>query len=688
MLLRHESILFVSMKKKYVLIIIYIFCSNSFGYSATKKDSLLTELGNARGKEKLIILTELIYAFKNDSTKAIKYYNQAKQLANQENNFAQLSEIYINKSWIYKVNYQYKPFLGSRRQAVKYAELSENMFQIADAYSALRGAYSKNGKIDSALICSRKALNTYMKLNDSLNIGTSYDGLALVLYERCRYDSALIYSKKSEDLVRKYGSTEDLAVVLYHKGLILQAKGRFFEAVNLYFNLIEKFKQLKQTSNVWNTYDMLGNIFYRLKEYDRSLELYTQAYEIKLVRDHKLAIAYSLNNFARVYNELGLLDTALFLSRKSLKIKLKYGNQNDIANSEEYMARIFNNLARVDSALIYANKAFDKYTKVDNLNGSALAALNVAQARKIQNNKASLKWIDSALIKLKPEKDIFIAAKVYKEAYDIYKSFGNNNKALKYLELYNHIMDTLQAGKKSYQIQFLENRSELQDKIIDETLLKTKLQRHKAIQIVGLSISFLLLIILILLIRLHRQKKLRQQAQIEHNKEMYAEQLQKEKLIHETDIKHLEELHEERKRKLVTSGAHLEKKNVALKKILEEVIKMSNGDRHKCNPEKLVREIKNEIDDQKDWTEFEMSFNEINPGKLSYLKFKHPNLSDSDLRFCAYILINSDNSTLANVLSISIDSVRKKKTRLKKRLRLNKNESMIDYLKNLSSFSD
>ena len=662
------------------LCLLFVGFVNLFYASNNKRDSLLKELETSPDNEQLDVLTELIYAFKNDSSKGGYYFNLAKKKAIKQNDYSELSEIYIHKSWIHKVKYQYDEVLKARRKAVEYAEMSTDKEQIGNAYKALSIAFKKNAKMDSSRIYSYKTLALYCELGDSLNIGKSYDRLGLLHYNLSNFDSAIIFINKAEHLIRKYGTKEDKTVVLYHKGLILQAKGRFFEAVNLYFELIEKFKQLRQTSNVWNTYDMLGNIFYRLKEYERSLELYKKAYRIKVKRGHKLAISYSLNNFARVYNELGLQDTALLLARKSLAVKLKLGSLNDIANSEEYLSRIFIKKGEYDSAIVYGNRAFRKYESADNYTGSALSALNIARAGKYRDDIESLSWIDSAVTRIKPEKDVFVASKVYKGAYEIFKAAGNKNKALNYLELYNQLKDKLHAGKKSYQLQYLLNKNELQEKIIEETGLKNKLQKEKTAKILALSVSGLVIVIFLLWFRILKLKRMKHEAQLEYETNVHEEQRKKEKELYEQNLQHFKELHEERKRKLVTAGAHLEKKNIALERIMEEVLKMSNGGKQNCHPESLISEIKKEINDQKDWNDFEHNFNEINPGKLSRLKALHPHLSDSDLRFCAYILINSDNTTLANVLGISTDSVRKKKTRLKKKMGLHVNCRLTNYL--------
>ena len=67
----------------------------------------------------------------------------------------------------------------------------------------------------------------------------------------------------------------------------------------------------------------------------------------------------------------------------------------------------------------------------------------------------------------------------------------------------------------------------------------------------------------------------------------------------------------------------------------------------------------------------------------SNLKIKHPELSKSDVVFASLIAMNMTNKEIATSKSMSSDTVKTTKNRLKKKLNLAKNDNLIDYLNKL-----
>lgn len=101
--------------------------------------------------------------------------------------------------------------------------------------------------------------------------------------------------------------------------------------------------------------------------------------------------------------------------------------------------------------------------------------------------------------------------------------------------------------------------------------------------------------------------------------------------------------------------------------------------------DKLSRMIKNNFDETKDWLVFESAFSETHENFFKKLKSKHSNLSDEDLKLCAYLKVNLSSKELAPIFKITTRSVDLKKYRLKKKLNLSKEDNLKQYIKDFSS---
>ncbi|WP_282039013.1 triple tyrosine motif-containing protein [Saccharicrinis aurantiacus] len=98
----------------------------------------------------------------------------------------------------------------------------------------------------------------------------------------------------------------------------------------------------------------------------------------------------------------------------------------------------------------------------------------------------------------------------------------------------------------------------------------------------------------------------------------------------------------------------------------------------------LTRMIKTNIDETKDWLVFEAAFSEAHQNFFKRLKEKHPKLTPEDLKLCAYLKVNLSSKELAPIFKITIRSVDLKIYRLKKKMDLQKDVKLKEYIQNFN----
>jgi DNA-binding CsgD family transcriptional regulator len=124
-------------------------------------------------------------------------------------------------------------------------------------------------------------------------------------------------------------------------------------------------------------------------------------------------------------------------------------------------------------------------------------------------------------------------------------------------------------------------------------------------------------------------------------------------------------------------------KNELMLKIKTELLELKNKfgkeipDNHLKN---LLSQIDRHIRSEDEWNEFELHFDQANQNFFKRLKTAYPDLTSHDLRLCAYLKMNMSSKEIAPLLNISLRGVEIKRYRLRKRLNLDTEENLIDFL--------
>jgi len=80
------------------------------------------------------------------------------------------------------------------------------------------------------------------------------------------------------------------------------------------------------------------------------------------------------------------------------------------------------------------------------------------------------------------------------------------------------------------------------------------------------------------------------------------------------------------------------------------------------------------------WKEFEARFTAINQSFYKNLKDTYPSLSQTDLKLCALVKLNFSSKEMSSLLGISIESVHTSRYRLRKKLNLERNDNLTEFI--------
>ncbi|MDT0678030.1 helix-turn-helix and ligand-binding sensor domain-containing protein [Autumnicola musiva] len=171
-------------------------------------------------------------------------------------------------------------------------------------------------------------------------------------------------------------------------------------------------------------------------------------------------------------------------------------------------------------------------------------------------------------------------------------------------------------------------------------------------------------------LKLNRHQWLLEQKFEEEHKERINE-MEKERLLNEIDLK---------RKELANSTMMAVKKNEVLMDIQAELDK----DREKFSNQFRLKHIMNKINkaikNKDEWKVFETNFNELHEDFFKDILEKYPKLTNKDLKLCSYLKMNLTSKEIAPLMGISVRGVEVHRYRLRKKMNLDKNENLTNFL--------
>ncbi len=142
-------------------------------------------------------------------------------------------------------------------------------------------------------------------------------------------------------------------------------------------------------------------------------------------------------------------------------------------------------------------------------------------------------------------------------------------------------------------------------------------------------------------------------------------------------------------RELLTATLKLSKNNEYLTALQHEITEIKNSipEGHPSllqQTNKVLQEINFKLKTDS-WTQFENYFNKVHPKFMQKLIETHPGLSHNDIKLCSFLVLNLDTKEIASIVHQKSNSIRIARTRLRKKLNLETEQNLINYLLTLTN---
>ena len=501
------------------------------------------------------------------------------------------------------------------------------------------------------------------KKKDSALIGKTIYLIANTYYVKADFAKSLQYNLIALPIVKKYAKTDIASDILLNIGRIYYYAKNPENSLKYYNEALELTEELHDTVRIAKLYSWIGYAYSQKKEHELSLEYHKKALEFANHTELKSAIAIYTSSIGDSYIELNQYEQALEYILRANKL---FSNIN---HNEGYSWTIMSS-----GTCYFEMGLYEEAIK------NPMLAFEIAQ-----NNRYML-----------------ISERSCKNLYQIYKAQNMDTKTLYYLELYNSCSDSLiNKGKLSeiseIQIKYEVERQEMQKKIL-ETEINLRKQELKVKKYQNRILFFLISIIVIISVLIFYFLKLKNNSLRQKNEIYEKERLLKEKQIQidktqkeliEAELKNIklekQRLSDElefKSKELVNFALHITQKNEFFMELKKEINKLKKKYKTKEIIKIYIR-INEIMQIDTDREKFQIHVEEVHQSFFHNLKLKYPELTKGDKRLLALLMMNLSSKEISSIINISPSSVNTKRYRLRKKLNIDSDENLIEFVKSI-----
>ncbi len=558
--------------------------------------------------------------------------------------------------------------------------------------------YAQESKFDSIANLfdriSYSQLTKSIQLLDTLYSLTQDSGDSLKLTIETLYREAELYaeheltdatldSRIKNCISPAYNTTPfEKELLLYSQGLCNFATENYSEAFSILMKSLSQFRLSGNDTFTIKTLRLLGGLCSNIYLFDLSNIYYTEALEMLTPDDVEYfrikQNMYRLHFFEYEYGQV--IDSLTILS--SQLNYLPKEESGPLAAIYLNLGSAYYSIGNMDMFYHYLQKTDELIQHIDNPKINAVFYLNmgVYVSKTTGDPKRALDYFFKAKPLMEENGNMINLSLLYETISSTYETLDDDENALFYLKKYKDLSWKLIPSFKTIELnqRYILTSLETSEKNLIIAEQKVEL-RNKQVVIISVMLALTILLISTILMFVQQQKK-----QKENENRFLKDRYEHEIKIQLLEKEKQEETIEVKKREITSYSLLLSNKNHILKQIDDLNTFIYNCEKEPIEVSLKIKEvIKNNFNVDEEWKDFKCHFEEVHPSFFDKLKNFAGNLTEENLRLCAYFKIGMSTKQIAQILNIEPRSVFKSRTRLKKKLGLEKSIDLDSFIRNI-----
>jgi DNA-binding CsgD family transcriptional regulator len=519
------------------------------------------------------------------------------------------------------------------------------------------------------------------------------------LFGNNEFSKALTIYNQSLEVCESKNLLKTKAKILIYKSVLYSRISDHHKSYEFALEALKIYKKLKNQKGIASALKNMADELYvdynrNEKNFNIALGYYNEAIEIYKKRKDYTLLTSALNNCATLYldankpneglkilfyadeiyekNKLEISKTAYTSLKADILCNIGFAYLSELKNYPKAVVCI-------NQAITYCEKEAD-YTHVlcrNYLNlTEAYIHLKLYDLAKESSAKATKYALES--------QDIYTQSESYLNLCKLDSINNNYKNSLSNFKSYTVLKDSINSNEKMMLLEKANIQYET-EKVAQENkdLQEKNAARIKIITILG----FLVLAILTIFYFYFKSKKTQSYLLTEKAKNLENEKklIQLDKILEEEKNKVLVAENEVQNRAITAKNISLEQNKNTLESAYEDLRHLNKNltKEDTVLVSKLKSSIKSNLSFTDEWQSTALHFEKVHPNFFKHLHTLNPNLTQNDLRQCAYIKLNLCTKEIAWILNIDASSVRINRYRIKKKLGLPENVDLINYVSSI-----
>lgn len=534
--------------------------------------------------------------------------------------------------------------------------------------------YNNQDKLDSAKYYYNSSLKLANDFKDPVYISKAYRGLAILEFSQGNLNKADSINDIDLKNALKYNDSIGIALAYDFKGTINQNKGYYSIALDNAIKSLKLFEKLNDSIRIADCYNHLAHVKHNLGNIKKAITYNEKTLYIYEKYEDVYYQAQILNDLGVMHNILNLEEKALDYLNRSISKSQKAKVVSLQAASYSNIAESYINLNKYDLAIENLNKSITISKSINASRRLAIAENKLAEVHLLLNEPYKvIVHATNALNYAEKNNNISIKRVSLRHLSEAYEKQGKTKLALDIFKAYHILTDSIINKEKVKTIEELRIMFDLEKKeseiVIQDQKIKTL---NQEVQIGNLKKGlyaggmFTFLAVSGLLYFGFRQR-------IKNNRI----EREKQEAIYKQEIAF-------KKKELASQTLHLVQKNTFIQELKENLEKIKQSpELFKIEFRRLVMLLKKESAEDKDWEIFKSYFTEVHNNFDLKLKDVYPEINEKEIRLASFLRMNLSTKEIASMLNVLPDSVLKSKYRLKKKLNLDKETDLNQFLNTL-----
>jgi len=239
----------------------------------------------------------------------------------------------------------------------------------------------------------------------------------------------------------------------------------------------------------------------------------------------------------------------------------------------------------------------------------------------------------------------------------------------------------LKSGNYVFRVRILNE----QDFVLDEEVLRFEITRPWYLSFwawLAYALVFMISVITLYRFSAIQNEKEKEALVLQKEQELQDQKAKSGQVINELRNRRLKDEIVHKNKELASATMHLVQKAKVLQGVRDVLKQLDPSDEAQTKKEirQIIKTINNDIKLDKTWQQFERHFDQVHVDFLKRLRETYPSLTPNDQKLCAYLRMNLTTKEIATIMNISVRGVEISRYRLRKKLELNSDVNLTEYI--------